>query len=82
MERKLGQMGSRNAKQDHVEVVRFTGERRLDKVITVRLPADKWVQIRKEASEFGITPSTLARIWILDSLRKANVSETGAGEDT
>jgi hypothetical protein len=41
----------------------------LDKVIPVRLPADKWEQIREEARELGIGPTTLARMWILEHLR-------------
>ena len=50
--------------------------RNLYKVLPVRLPVDKWERIGKEANELGIGPSTLARIWILDSLRKlANGNE-------
>ena len=42
----------------------------LDKVIPVRLSSDKWEQIRKEAIELGVGPSTLARMWILERLRQ------------
>lgn len=49
----------------HVEV-----KKPLDKVIPVRLPADKWEQIRQEARELGIGPTTLARMWILERLRQ------------
>jgi hypothetical protein len=42
----------------------------LDKVIPVRLPADKWEQIRQEARELGVGPTTLARMWILERLRQ------------
>jgi len=51
------------------EVVRVEVKRRLDKVIPVRLPADKWEQIREEARELGVGPTTLARMWILERLR-------------
>lgn len=51
------------------EVVRVEVKKPLDKVIPVRLPADKWEQIRKEARELGIGPTTLARMWILERLR-------------
>jgi hypothetical protein len=44
--------------------------RRLDKIIPVRLPADRWEQMRQEAGELGIGPTTLARVWILDRLRR------------
>ncbi|MEW6231541.1 MAG: hypothetical protein AB1566_04390 [Chloroflexota bacterium] len=47
----------------HVEV-----KKPLDKVIPVRLPSDKWEQIREEARELGVGPTTLARMWILEHL--------------
>ncbi|HTY81249.1 MAG TPA: hypothetical protein VMB24_00540 [Dehalococcoidales bacterium] len=47
-------------------------DKQLNKVVPVRLPEDKWESIRKEANDLGIGPSTLARIWILDTLRKVN----------
>jgi hypothetical protein len=49
----------------HVEV-----KKPLDKVIPVRLPSDKWEQIREEARELGVGPTTLARMWILEHLRQ------------
>ena len=45
-------------------------DRNLYKIVPVRLPEDKWDQFRKEADDLGIGSSTLARIWILDALRK------------
>jgi len=51
------------------EVVRVEVKKPLDKVIPVRLPADKWEQIREEARELGVGPTTLARMWILERLR-------------
>jgi hypothetical protein len=51
------------------EAVRVEVKKPLDKVIPVRLPADKWEQIREEARELGIGPTTLARMWILEHLR-------------
>jgi len=51
------------------EVVRVEVKKPLDKVIPVRLPADKWEQIRQEARELGVGPTTLARMWILERLR-------------
>jgi len=41
----------------------------LDKVIPIRLSTEKWEELRKEARELGIGPTTLARMWILESLR-------------
>lgn len=51
------------------EVVHVEVKKPLDKVIPVRLPTDKWEQIREEARELGVGPTTLARMWILERLR-------------
>jgi hypothetical protein len=51
------------------EVVQVEVKKPLDKVIPVRLPAEKWEEMRKEARELGIGPTTLARMWILEHLR-------------
>jgi hypothetical protein len=58
-----------DARNETDEVVRVEVKKPLDKVIPVRLPADKWEQIREEARELGIGPTTLARMWILEHLR-------------
>lgn len=50
------------------EVVHLKVKVPLDKVVPVRLSADHWQQLRKKAAEFGIGPSTLARMWILERL--------------
>ena len=55
--------------KDNDKVVDINVKKPLDKVIPVRLSADKWEQIRAEARELGVGPSTLARIWILEHLR-------------
>jgi hypothetical protein len=52
------------------EVVHVEVKKPMDKVIPVRLPSDKWEQIRVEARELGIGPTTLARMWILERLRQ------------
>ena len=51
-------------------VVQVEVKKPLDKVIPVRLPSDKWEQIREEARELGVGPTTLARMWILERLRQ------------
>ena len=51
------------------QVVQVEVKKPLDKVIPVRLPADKWEQIRQEARDLGVGPTTLARMWILERLR-------------
>ena len=52
------------------EVVTVEVKKPLDKVIPIRLSADKWEALRREASELGIGPTTLARMWILERLRQ------------
>lgn len=43
----------------------------LDKVVPVRLSSEKWAELRREARELGVGPTTLARMWILEKLRQA-----------
>ena len=52
------------------EVVKVEVKKPLDKVIPVRLSADKWEALRREAGELCIGPTTLARMWILERLRQ------------
>ena len=59
-----------NAWEETDEVVHVEVKKPLDKVIPVRLSADKWEQIREEARELGVGPTTLARMWILERLRQ------------
>jgi hypothetical protein len=59
-----------NAWEENDEVVHLQVKKPLDKVIPVRLPADKWEMIREEARELGVGPTTLARMWILERLRQ------------
>jgi len=58
-----------NAWAETDEVVPVEVKKPLDKVIPVRLPADKWQQMREEARELGVGPTTLARMWLLEHLR-------------
>ncbi len=59
-----------NAWGETDEVVQLEVKKPLDKVIPVRLSAEKWEELRKEARELGIGPTTLARMWILERLRQ------------
>ncbi len=52
------------------DVVQVEVKKPLDKVIPIRLSAEKWEELRKEATELGIGPTTLARMWILERLRR------------
>ncbi len=59
-----------NAWDESDEVVQVEVKKPLDKVIPVRLSADKWEELRREARELGIGPTTLARMWLLERLRQ------------
>ncbi|MDO8531876.1 MAG: hypothetical protein Q7T26_06880 [Dehalococcoidia bacterium] len=52
------------------EVVTVQVRKPLDKVIPVRLSADVWEALRGQARELGVGPTTLARMWILERLRR------------
>ena len=59
-----------NAWEETDEIVHVEIKKPLDKVIPVRLPSDKWEELRQEARELGVGPTTLARMWILERLRQ------------
>ena len=61
--------------QEDDQVVEVEFKRPLDKVIPVRLPSDRWEELRREAVELGIGPTTLARMWLLERLRQVNRPE-------
>ena len=67
---------SRARPGDTDEVVEIEVKKPLDKVIPVRLSAEKWQQIREEARELGVGPTTLARMWILEKLRQQTAAAT------
>ena len=54
---------------DDDKVVDLDVKRPLDKIIPVRLSSDQWARLRREATELGVGPSTLTRMWILEKLR-------------
>ncbi len=70
MKKTVEQIEQGNAWEDSNEIVELEVKKPLDKVIPVRLSADKWEQIREEARELGVGPTTLARMWILERLRQ------------
>lgn len=52
------------------EVVEMEVQRPLAKVVPIRLPAEKWEELRHEGRELGVGPTTLVRMWILEKLRQ------------
>lgn len=70
LNKKIQRIEQGDAWDESDEVVQVEVKKPLDKVIPVRLSAEKWEELRKEARELGIGPTTLARMWILERLRK------------
>ena len=70
LDKEIQRVEQGNAWDESDEVVQVEVKKPLDKVIPVRLSADKWEELRKEARELGIGPTTLARMWILERLRQ------------
>jgi hypothetical protein len=65
-----------NAWEDTEEVVEVEFKRPLNIVVPVRLAADTWEDLRREAKEVGVGPSTLARMWLLERLKKSPARRT------
>lgn len=64
--------------KDTDEVIEVEVQRPLDKVIPVRLPSAKWEELRTEARQLGVGPTTLARMWILEKLRQVAITGKSA----
>lgn len=69
-EREIEQIEEGEAWEEADEVVEVEVKRPLDKVVPVRLASDTWEELRREARELGVGPTTLARIWILERVRQ------------
>ena len=70
LDKEIKEIDQGNAWDEDDEVVQIEVKKPLDKVIPVRLSSDKWEELRREAAELGIGPTTLARMWILEHLRQ------------
>ena len=70
LEKEIQRIEQGDAWDEGDEVVKVEVKKPLDKVIPVRLSAEKWEELRREARELGIGPTTLARMWILERLRQ------------
>jgi hypothetical protein len=78
IEREVQKLEEGQAWEETDEVVEVEVKRPLDKVIPVRLPSDKWEELRREARELGLGPTTLARMWILEKLRQVMLTRKSA----
>lgn len=74
IDKEVERIESGEAWEETDEAVELEVKRPLDKVIPVRLPSEKWEELRREARELGVGPTTLARMWILEKLRQVAVS--------
>ena len=70
LDKEIERIEQGNAWEESDEVVEVEVKKPLDKVIPVRLTAEKWEELRREARDLGIGPTTLARMWILERLRQ------------
>ncbi len=61
-------IGAGEAWQATDEAIPVQVKRPLDKVVPVRLSAEKWEELRREAQELGVGPSTLIRMWVIERL--------------
>lgn len=57
-----------NAWNETDEVIETDVKRPLDSVVPVRLAADTYAELRREARARGVGPSTLIRMWLLEKL--------------
>ena len=78
VEREVERIERENAWEENDEVVEVEVKRPLDKVIPVRLPSDAWAELRREARELGVGPSTLLRMWVLEKLRQVKQAKKSA----
>ena len=51
------------------EVVELEVKRPLDS-LSIRLASDERSELRREAQELGVGPTTLVRMWVLEKLRE------------
>ena len=78
IEREAQKLEEGEAWEESDEVVEIEVKRPLNKIIPVRLPSEKWEELRREAHELGVGPTTLARMWILEKLRQAAPTKKSA----
>ena len=53
------------------EEVEIEVKQPLEKVVPIRMSAEQWAMLRREARELGMRPTTLLRMWVLERLREA-----------
>ncbi len=78
IEREVQKLEEGEAWEETDEAVEIEVKRPLNKVIPVRLSSEKWEELRREAHDVGVGPTTLARMWILEKLRQVMLTKKSA----
>ena len=78
MKRHVRNLEEGDSWRDDDEVVELDVKRPLDMVVPVRLSSETWEELRREARELGIGPTTLSRMWILEKLRNVRAARKSA----
>lgn len=79
IEQEIERIEREDAWDDADQAVRIGAKQPLDKVVPVRLTSEQWEQLRREAREMGVGPSTLVWNWTLEKLREDALAETRQG---
>ena len=59
--------------QDEFKTVKVKFAKNLSEGITIRLDSDTLAKLRSQARERGIGPTTLARMWVIEHLKRRYV---------
>ena len=78
IDREVQKLEEEEAWEETDEVVKIEVKRPLNKVIPVRLSSKNWEELRREAREVGVGPTTLARMWIFEKLRQVMLAKKSA----
>ena len=78
IDREVQKLEEEEAWEETGEVVKIEVKRPLNKVIPVRLSSKNWEELRREAREVGVGPTTLARMWIFEKLRQVMLAKKSA----
>jgi len=75
LDREIAKLEAGDTWRDDDEVVELEVKRPLDMVVPVRLSSETWEELRQEARELGVGPTTLSRMWILEKLRSVRAAK-------
>ena len=78
LDREIARLEAGDTWRDDDEVVKLEVKRPLDMVVPVRLSSETWEELRQEARELGVGPTTLSRMWILEKLRNVRAAKKSA----